>query len=96
MTLSLQEKTDLTRFFIIKPANPGRLKTRSGWENPTVGARSGSSGGDWDDRPPKSFDSNFLHDNFVEFGKQHSRYKAIFPPLFCHTRVMSIPLPLLQ
>jgi len=36
-------------------------------------------GGDWGDRPPppKTYKSKFFHHNFVQFGKQHSRYKAI-------------------
>jgi len=29
------------------------------------------------DRPPKTYESNLIHHDFVEFGKQHSRYKAI-------------------
>jgi len=28
------KKQDLTRFFIIKPRHPGRLKSRSGWKTP--------------------------------------------------------------
>jgi len=27
--------------------------------------------------PPKTYESNFFHHDFVQFGKQHSRYKAI-------------------
>ena len=27
-------------------------------------------GGDWGDRPPKTYESNFIHHNFVHFGKQ--------------------------
>jgi len=27
--------------------------------------------------PPKTYESIFIHHNFVKFGKQHSRYKAI-------------------
>ena len=30
-----------------------------------------------DDRPHKTYESNFIHHDSVEFGKQHSRYKAI-------------------
>jgi len=34
---------------------------------------------------PKTYESNFIHHNFVQFGKQHSRYKAILCSLlFCH------------
>ena len=29
--------------------------------------------------PPKTYESNFIHHNFVQFGKQPSRYKAILP-----------------
>jgi len=31
--------------------------------------------------PPKTYESKFIHDDFVQFGKQHSRYKAILPPI---------------
>jgi len=27
--------------------------------------------------PPKAYESNIIHHNFVQFGKQHSRYKTI-------------------
>jgi len=30
----------------------------------------------WDDRSPKNYKSNFIHNDFLQFGKQHSRYKA--------------------
>jgi len=33
--------------------------------------------GDWDDCPPKNYENNFIHHNFVQYEKQHSRYKAI-------------------
>jgi len=26
---------------------------------------------------PKSYESNFFHEDFVQFGNQHSRYEAI-------------------
>jgi len=26
-------------------------------------------GGDWGDRPPKTYESNFFHHEFVQFGK---------------------------
>ena len=29
--------------------------------------------------PPKTYESNFIHNDFVQFRKKHSRYKAIFP-----------------
>jgi len=31
----------------------------------------------WGDRPPETYASNYIHHNFVQFGKQHSWYKAI-------------------
>ena len=34
-------------------------------------------GDDWGDRPPKTYKSNFIHHDFVQFGKQDSRYEAI-------------------
>jgi len=35
--------------------------------------KGGSKGGDWGCRlPPKIYESNFIHHNFVQFGKQHS------------------------
>jgi len=42
------------------------------------GGSRGGGGGDWGDRPPKTYESNFIHD-FVQFGKQHARYNAILP-----------------
>ena len=37
--------------------------------------RGGSSGG-WRSHHPKTYGSNFIHHNFVQFGKQHSLYTA--------------------
>jgi len=34
-------------------------------------------GSDWGDRPPKTYESMFVHHNFLQVGKQHSRYKPI-------------------
>ena len=34
------------------------------------------------DRPPKTYESNFFHHDFEQFGKHHSQYKAIFRPFF--------------
>jgi len=34
-------------------------------------------GVDWDDRPPKTIESDYIHHDFVQLGKQYSRYKAI-------------------
>jgi len=31
--------------------------------------RGGSGGDDWGDRPPKTYESNFFHQDFVLFGK---------------------------
>jgi len=44
--------------------------------------------------PTKFYKSNFFHHNLVQFGKQHSRYKAICP-LFFTELLWSIPLSLL-
>jgi len=41
----------------------------------------GSRGGHWDDCPPKTYENNFIHHDFANFGKQHSRYKAILPSI---------------
>ena len=43
--------------------------------------RGGSREGDWGDRPPKTYKSYFIPYDFVQFGKQHLRYKAILPPI---------------
>jgi len=37
-------------------------------------------GDGWGDRALKTYESNFVHHDFVQFGKQHSRYKVILPP----------------
>ena len=37
----------------------------------------GESRGRLGDRPPKTYESNFIYHDFVQFGKQHSRYKVI-------------------
>jgi len=44
---------------------------------------------------PKSYESNLIHHNFVQFGNKHSRYKAILssidlPQQFCEAYL--IPL----
>jgi len=33
-------------------------------------------GGDWGDRPPKTYECNFIHHNFAQCGKEQSPYKA--------------------
>jgi len=38
-------------------------------------------GGDCDDRPPKTYECNFFHHDFVQFGKQHSRHEYIVPSI---------------
>jgi len=38
-------------------------------------ARAGEDSGG--QRPPKTYENNFIHHNFVKFRKQHMRYKAI-------------------
>jgi len=49
------------------------------------------------DRPPKTYESNFIHHDFEQFGKQHSRYKAILPlELFHHSNVVKYTSSLLQ
>jgi len=34
-------------------------------------------GYDWRDRPLKTYEINFIRHDFVQFGKQHVRYKVI-------------------
>jgi len=31
--------------------------------------------------PPKTYERNFIHQDFVQFGKKRSRYKAILPSI---------------
>jgi len=38
--------------------------------------------------PPKTYESNFIHHDFVQFRKHHSQFKGILPPLFCHSSVV--------
>jgi len=40
----------------------------------------------------KTHESNFIHYNFVQFGKQHTRYKAylLYSTLFCYTSVVLV------
>ena len=48
-------------------------------------------------RPPtKTYESNFIHHNFVQIGKQHSRYQAIFSSIVCHSSAVKYTSPLLQ
>jgi len=41
-----------------------------------------------DHLPPKTYEINFIHHDFLQFGKEHSRYKAILRPLFCYSSVV--------
>jgi len=43
--------------------------------------RGGSRGENWGDRSPKTYESNFIHHDFAQFGKQYERYKAILSPI---------------
>jgi len=40
--------------------------------------------------PPKTYESNIIHHDFVQFGKQHSRYtvQPLCRPLLCHSSVV--------
>jgi len=49
-------------------------------------SRGGSKGGDWCDHPPKTYESDFIHHDFVQFQKKHSRYKAILPSIILSQR----------
>jgi len=40
-------------------------------------ARGQIQGGYWGDLPPKTYENNFFLHDFVQFGKQHSRFEAI-------------------
>jgi len=49
------------------------------WQQSLNTGRHEKSGADPEggDRPPKTYKSNFFYHDFLQFGKQHSRYKAI-------------------
>jgi len=51
--------------------------------------------GDWGDRHPKTYDSKFIHQDFIQFRKQHSRSRPFFRPLFCHSSVVKYTSSLL-
>jgi len=53
-------------------------------------------GGNWGDHPPKTYESNFFHYDFVHFGKQHLRLRPVCHPLFCHSSVVKYTSSLLQ
>jgi len=46
--------------------------------------------------PPKTYESSFIHYDFVQFRKHHSWYKAIFSSLFCYSSVVKYTSSLLQ
>jgi len=57
--------------------------------------KSGSRGAIGAIGPPKTYESNFIHHDFVQFGKQHSRCKTIFPSIYlsqqiCEVHVVSL------
>jgi len=37
-------------------------------------------GDDWGDRPYKTCESTFVHNDFVQAGKHHSRCTVVWPP----------------
>jgi len=43
--------------------------------------RGGSSGAIGAIAPLKTYESNFIHHDFAQFRKEHSRYKAILPSI---------------
>ena len=60
----------------------GNFRSVAGWKSPSVedviaGAGADLGRGDWAVRPPKTYESNFIRRDFVQFGKQHSRYGDI-------------------
>ena len=50
--------------------------------------------GDWGDRPPKTYESKSFHHDFVQFGKQHSRYQAILPSIVLSQKYCEVYLSL--
>jgi len=46
--------------------------------------------------PTKTYKNNFIHHNFVQIGKQHLQYKAIFSSIVCHSNAVKYTSPLLQ
>jgi len=54
-----------------------------------------SRGGDWAIALSKTYESKFIHHDFAQFRKQHSRYKAILPSIvlsmqFCEVYFISL------
>jgi len=56
----------------------------------------GYPGGRLGDRPPKTSENNFIHHDFLQFGKQHSRYKAILSSIVFHSSVVKYTSSILQ
>jgi len=44
----------------------------------------------WADASHKTYESNVIHHDFVQFEKQHSRYKAIFPSIVLSQRCCEV------
>jgi len=42
--------------------------------------------------PPKTYESSFFHNDFLQFGKQYSRYKTILPSIVLSQRYTSSAL----
>jgi len=63
-------------------------KSYSSLQNGALGAGADPQGGDQGDRLPKTYESIFIHHNFVQLGKQHSRCKAILSPICFVTAVL--------
>jgi len=56
----------------------------------------GSDPAGCDRPPPKTDESNFIHHDFVLFGKKRLRYKAVLPSIFCHSSIVNYTSSLLQ
>ena len=57
---------------------PSYFRVQVEHESFAVSFKSGvDPGGRLGRSPPKTYESNCFHHNFVQFGKQHSRFKAI-------------------
>jgi len=53
-------------------------------------------GGEWVNRPPKTCESIFFHNEFVKFGKHHLRYKEILSSIIYPSSVVKYTSSLLQ
>jgi len=54
---------------------PGK-KRISGVDLTIITVTTGANARGGGDRPFKTYESNFIHHDFVQFGRQHSQYKA--------------------